>query len=198
MKITTVMFDWGGVLVESIINDMFADIAKQVGIDKEEFIAATTHLMPQFSLGALSEREFWDKAFPSNTKLKAGMYEQAFRKYVRPHKDVFAIAKTLKQKKYRIGFISNTEPPAVPVFESQAEYKLFEHPVFSCVEKVVKPDSAIYKRALKRLACKPSQAIFIDDRHENIVGAQSIGMQGIVYQNPTQLKQALAEQNVTF
>ena len=45
----------------------------------------------------------------------------------------------------------------------------------SGVEKLVKPDPAIYALALKRFGLKPGEAIFIDDNHDNVLSARANG-----------------------
>ena len=53
--------------------------------------------------------------------------------------------------------------------------------VISSREKLLKPDPRIYQTLLDRYHLTPSECVFIDDRAENIQGAQKMGMQGIVY-----------------
>ena len=41
---------------------------------------------------------------------------------------------------------------------------------------MIKPEREIYEHALRGLDVAPSEALFIDDREENIAGARSIGL----------------------
>ena len=45
----------------------------------------------------------------------------------------------------------------------------------SGVEKLVKPDPAIFALALQRFGLKPGEAIFIDDNLDNVVSARENG-----------------------
>jgi 2-haloacid dehalogenase len=59
--------------------------------------------------------------------------------------------------------------PIQPIFD------LFQDIIVSGVEKLVKPDPAIYALALQRFCIKPGQAIFIDDNHDNVISARENG-----------------------
>jgi len=45
----------------------------------------------------------------------------------------------------------------------------------------VKPDPEIYKTLLRRYNLKAEECVFIDDTEENVVSAQKIGLNGIVF-----------------
>ncbi len=56
---------------------------------------------------------------------------------------------------------------------------------------LLKPDRDIYQAFCDKFGVKAEECIFIDDKEENIRGAQQYGMQGIVFRNAQQLRQAL-------
>lgn len=53
--------------------------------------------------------------------------------------------------------------------------------VVSSREKLCKPDPRIYRLLLSRYGLEAGETVFIDDRPDNIEGAKSMGMRGIVY-----------------
>lgn len=59
-----------------------------------------------------------------------------------------------------------------PVFDH------FRDVIVSGEEKVMKPDPAIYRLALRRFALAPGEGIFVDDRPENVEGAKANGFAG--------------------
>lgn len=61
---------------------------------------------------------------------------------------------------------------ATPLFD------LFRDVIVSGTERLVKPDAAIYQLALRRFGLAPGQAIFIDDRADNVAGAVANGFVG--------------------
>lgn len=60
--------------------------------------------------------------------------------------------------------------------------------VFSNEIGLVKRKNKIYKVAIKKLKCKASESIFIDDKKENIERAEKLGINGILFKNTSQLK----------
>ena len=71
-------------------------------------------------------------------------------------------------------------------------YDMFDVLVFSCKEGYRKPEKEIYEITLSRLKSQPEETLFIDDREENIRGAESLGIQAILFENNEQLKEKLA------
>ena len=70
----------------------------------------------------------------------------------------------------------------------------FEDVIISGVEKLIKPDPAIYTLTLERMGSPhPSEVFFIDDRDDNIRAAQGMGMQGHVFTNAVSLERALED-----
>lgn len=64
--------------------------------------------------------------------------------------------------------------------------KLVDLMVFGSEEGVSKPDERIYRLTLERLAVRPEEAIFVDDKIENVESARHLGMRGIHFQNARQ------------
>ena len=67
---------------------------------------------------------------------------------------------------------------------------LVELMVFDGEEDVAKPDARIYLRTLLRLGVEPEEAVFVDDKMENVEAARQLGMHSIHFQHT---EQALAE-----
>ncbi len=65
--------------------------------------------------------------------------------------------------------------PTQPIFDR------FEDILVSGVEKLIKPDPAIYRLALDRFGLEAAHTLFIDDVPENIAGAASVGIDGHVF-----------------
>jgi putative hydrolase of the HAD superfamily len=58
----------------------------------------------------------------------------------------------------------------------------------SCYLGLRKPDAAIYNRALDILGRPGERVLFIDDRAENVAGANGVGIKGIVFKGAESLK----------
>jgi len=66
----------------------------------------------------------------------------------------------------------------------------------SCYVGLRKPGQAIYKRALDILGVPANRVLFIDDRAENVAGAESMGMKGIRFTGAAQLRTELGKLGV--
>ena len=93
---------------------------------------------------------------------------------------------------YRLFLMSNTNPlhyaylkNSIPILSKM------EQTILSYEVGYVKPSPHIFEFALKKSNVPPEQILFIDNSMENIQGAEKLGIQGIVYQSPESLKEAL-------
>jgi putative hydrolase of the HAD superfamily len=57
----------------------------------------------------------------------------------------------------------------------------FDHVTFSYELKVAKPEPAIYLDAIRGVQVLPAEALFLDDKPENVEGAIAVGLQAEVY-----------------
>ena len=64
----------------------------------------------------------------------------------------------------------------------------FDGGIFSYEVKCIKPDERIYKILLDRYSICPKDAIFYDDRPENVEAAVRLGMKGIVFRQDIPLQ----------
>ncbi|EQA99505.1 hydrolase [Sphingobium quisquiliarum P25] len=78
----------------------------------------------------------------------------------------------------------------------QALFAPFRDIVVSGAEKMVKPDPAIYKLALARFGVCAGQALFVDDREENVAAAKAEGMHGHLFRGAAALRAELAALNL--
>ncbi|MBM7054575.1 HAD-IA family hydrolase [Streptomyces durocortorensis] len=63
--------------------------------------------------------------------------------------------------------------------------------VSSAVEQVAKPDPAVYRIAAERAGVPAARCLFVDDRQENVDAAAALGMTGVLYREPADLRAAL-------
>ncbi|REF36578.1 HAD-IA family hydrolase [Thermasporomyces composti] len=57
---------------------------------------------------------------------------------------------------------------------------------------VCKPDVRVMRHAAERLGVTPDRCLFVDDSAENVEAARTLGMTGVVYRSPEDLRTALA------
>ena len=77
----------------------------------------------------------------------------------------------------------------------RVEWPVFDHftdIVVSGEERLTKPDAAIYQLALRRFGLGPGQAVFIDDRADNVEAAVANGVVGPLFTGHAPLAAELA------
>ncbi len=193
-KIESVIFDWGGVLIDDPAPGLVHYCANALGVSEEHFVEAYGKFETDFRKGTISEGTFWAHlADELNVPKPAipSLWGEAFAKVYRPKEDMFSLVSSLHNNGYKTALLSNTEIPAMQYFYLQ-QYDMFDVLVFSCWEGEKKPDRKIYELALERLGTRPVEAVFIDDKVRCIKGAREAGLKTILFENIYQVKEELA------
>jgi 2-haloacid dehalogenase len=74
----------------------------------------------------------------------------------------------------------------------------FDGVIVSAHERLLKPDPAIYKVLLERYRLDAGDCIFIDDSAKNVEGARAVGMQGVHFVEPIDLRAELRGRGVAI
>jgi putative hydrolase of the HAD superfamily len=72
----------------------------------------------------------------------------------------------------------------------------FEHCAFSYSLRSVKPEPECYRAVLAMLGADPADVVFLDDRPDNVTGAQALGIRGVQFTDPVQARAALAAHGI--
>ena len=90
--------------------------------------------------------------------------------------------------------ITNFSGEFWPPFRAReaAIFDRFRDIVVSGDEVLTKPDAAIYRLALDRFGLKPGEALFVDDREDNVAGAEAVGIAGLLFTGAPTLRADLA------
>ncbi|MGQ9457380.1 MAG: HAD family hydrolase [Anaerolineae bacterium] len=95
-------------------------------------------------------------------------------------------------RRYRLGLVSNASPSLRhQLIRWPHVLGLFEVVLISAEVGLRKPDPRIYRLALRRLQLAPEEVLFVDDKARNVEGARAVGMEGIVFTSPAQLREEL-------
>ena len=192
--IESVIFDWGGVLIEDPAPDLVKYCSEALGVSKEDYIKVCDKFGGDFQKGVISEEEFWERMCGglgvSKPKVPS-LWADAFKAAYVPREGMFSLAAGLRKKGYKTAFLSNTEEPAMRYFH-QFGYDMFDVLVFSCAEGTSKPERRIYELTIQKLGSEAGESVFIDDKTEYINGAQQAGLNTILFESVSQVKNELA------
>ena len=195
-SIDTIIFDLGGVLIDWNPRHLYRKIFKTEE-DMEWFLqnVCTSDWNEKQDAG----RSFEDATnellikFPEHEAPIRAWYDRWEETMNGPIADTVEILNQIREsKKYRLYALTNWSDQTFPWALGNFEFlHWFEGIVVSGHEKTRKPFPEFYQILLDRYKIDPTKSIFIDDVPRNIVGAQAVGIQGIHFQSPLQLKDEL-------
>lgn len=192
--IESVIFDWGGVLIDDPRPGLLRYCADAFGVSQERYTPVHDSFLGQFGRGLISEEEFWrgiSRKLGKPAPKAPSLWYEAFRSACVPRPQVFSLASSLHEKGYKTALLSNTEQPAVEFFH-KLKYDMFDVLVFSCEQGVAKPERRIYEITLRKLDSEAPQCVFIDDRQDYVEGAREAGLNTILFKSLDQVRHELA------
>ena len=87
---------------------------------------------------------------------------------------------------YKIGVLSNANQDVMSGIFSPEQLELFDATILSYHVGLTKPDGTMFELMSEKLDVPADQCIFVDDKAENIVASEIMGMTGVLYQDATQ------------
>jgi putative hydrolase of the HAD superfamily len=92
----------------------------------------------------------------------------------------------LKDQDYKIGLISNCSIEIPILWQETAFANLVATPIFSCRERLKKPDPRIYHLACERLGVTPKECLYIaDGENHELTAAATVGLHAVLLRNST-------------
>ena len=182
--IKTIIFDIGGVLIGY---DWTAYLMKEFNGDEElvERIKENVfgeHKWDEVDRGVLSDEELlasFTKNAPDIAREITHFWEtcgDALWQYDFTKNWI----KELKSRGYQLLYLSNWSYHLRRLAAKQMDFlPLLDGGVFSCEEKLIKPDHAIYERIVEKYNLKPEECVFIDDSERNVIGARECGLYAV-------------------
>jgi 2-haloacid dehalogenase len=131
--------------------------------------------------------------FPDYAHLISAWGDRFGETITEPVPGVHAIVEALDEAGVPLFAITNFSADFWPPFvEREREFfGRFRDIVVSGEEKLLKPDPALYYRALDRFGLKPADALFVDDRAINVEGAEAVGMRAHLFTGADDLRRRL-------
>ena len=192
--IQSVIFDVGGVLHENPpgISD---DLAHELGLSAKDLSSLWSNEITSLGLGEIDEAGFWEivarKYGTRFVDASENLLGRVFASKLSASSEVLAIVEDVRSLGVRTAILSNTIEPHAKAVRSAGLYDGFDSVFLSHEIGLRKPDPKVYEHALEVLGLEPRDAVFIDDRHENVTAALHIGMYGIVFTDPYNLRRDL-------
>ncbi len=182
MTIEAVIFDLFGTVMH-ISKEMkpYTHLFAEGGFANPEQVRAArriclTEYLP--TLSTVAQRLWPDKS------IDTACYEEEVHQEIEScvlYPETVDVFEQLRQRKIKIGLISNLATPYKEPFFRLGLSAFIPHPVFSCDEGTLKPEKRIYAICLNQIGVSPGNAIMIGDKVSNDVeGPSSVGLKGIL------------------
>jgi putative hydrolase of the HAD superfamily len=198
-SITSVVFDYGQVLVPSPTPEDFRPMAEMLGIGFKEFYPLWENSRNTYDRGDITAEEYWLKlAAQTNVALTpeqiAKLRQIEVDIWARPDPAMLAWLTALQAAGFKTALLSNMPLDLMDYVVKHFQWmQKFSFTTFSAAVRLIKPDPAIYEYTLRGLGVHAPEALFIDDREPNIQAARALGMHAIQFRTIAQLKHELEE-----
>jgi len=195
-KIDTIIFDLGAVLIDWNPRHLYRKIYKTEDEITWFLENICTHEWNEKQDAGRSFEEATDellKKFPEHEFAIRAWYDRWQETMNGPIQGTVDILKEIRDsKKFRLYALTNWSAQTFPWALKQFEFlHWFEGIVVSGHEKTRKPFPEFFQILFDRYQVNPSNGLFIDDSLRNIEGAKAVGLPGIWFQSPDQLKNDL-------
>src|SRR5579885_1856179 len=172
MAVRAVIFDYGGVVCFHPSKEQIAEAAAVCRVSPEDFVRALWTNRLRYDAGQ-HPYDYWREI--------AAMIRREIDFWSRWDDRVLAWTGRLRASGVRTGLLSNLPIPLGGRLKSNGLLKHFDQITFSFELGCTKPDRRIYEHALQGLGLPAEEALFIDDRPENVAGARRAGLHAELY-----------------
>ena len=182
-----VIFDYGNVLCVPQPREEVAAMANVFGLAEEQFEVLYWRKRLPYDRTEMTPEEYWEDfqkmagMEPSRERAERAM-ELDCRSWAHPNPTMTGWAKQVRGMGFKTAILSNM-PLALRVYldAGHAWIHEFDHRVFSCDVGMAKPEAGIYELCLQGLGVRAEDALFLDDRAENIEAAHKVGLNGLLF-----------------
>lgn len=194
---STVVFDLGGVLVDWDPRYLFRQLLPDDAA-VEAFLADVCS--PEWNAAQDAGRS-WAEAvreaserFPEHAELVAAYDERWWETIGGQIDGTVEVLDELRRRGVGLYAITNWSAEKFDLTFPRFDWLAwFDGIVVSGYERIVKPDPRIFQLLVDRHGVDPRAAVYVDDVPANVEAARAIGMTGLVFTTPEQLRADLGE-----
>uniref|UniRef100_UPI0039A68227 HAD family hydrolase n=1 Tax=Ornithobacterium rhinotracheale TaxID=28251 RepID=UPI0039A68227 len=196
MNIDTIIFDFGGVLVDwnpRYVFQKYFDTEEEMEWFLANVCTDEWNMEQDRGRSFAEATQMLQKQFPQYHDLIAKFYGEWEDMLKSEIPETVEILKELSQK-YPLYGLTNWSAESIGIAYKRYDFfSLFKGIVVSGEEKLIKPEPEIYQVLLKRYNLTPENCLFIDDNAANIKAAQQEKINTIQFTTPENLRKDLAK-----
>jgi putative hydrolase of the HAD superfamily len=181
------MFDYGGVMVHHQSDSDQAKLAQIAGIPKDVFTELYWSERCDYDKDLISGIEYWQiVAQRGGTTFTEQVIQELIdfdnQTWMQFDSVMWEWIDQLRGAGKRVGLISNMPRDLGEALKSSTQkLSSFDRVTLSYEIRAVKPEPAVYEHCLEGLNTPPEQTLFLDDRIENVQGAELLGIRAIQF-----------------
>jgi putative hydrolase of the HAD superfamily len=199
VTITHVFFDIGGVLgTNGWDSEQRVRAIEHFGLDPE-FEYRHAELAADWEIGRLTLAEYLESAvFFTPRPFTPDEFKAFMMSLSKPHPDTIALARRVAARGDAVLMTLNNEATELNLhrIETFGLRDIFTAFFSSCWLGVRKPSRVIFERALAIAQVAADDALFIDDREQNLVPARALGFETHHYTGAADLERELRERDL--
>src|ERR1700722_16960530 len=196
-KITAVVFDIGGVLLDWNPRHLYRELIEDPA-ELEYFLTAICsqdwHLAHDLGVATDASCRQLASLHPEYAELSMAWSLRSEDMIAGAFDDTVEVLRDLRSAGVRCYALSNMEPDMFALRRARFSFfDLFDGWVISGFEGVVEPDPKIFEILFTRFQLRPAKTAFVDDQPRNVAAAAELGVAGILFTTAAQLRAELAE-----
>jgi putative hydrolase of the HAD superfamily len=187
MPVRAVIFDFGGVLCFHPSEDRFARIADLLGVSTPDLLRMFWANRIEYDAGRVDSRDYWSGVAaaggkPMDDALLRTLVKLEIELWNNYDQRILGWVAHLQSSGIRTAILSNLPQPLGEALRATPGFlDPFDHVTFSYELRSAKPEAAIYRDAIRGVGVPAPEALFLDDKIENVEGARAVGLQAEQY-----------------
>lgn len=183
----SVIFDYGGVLVQHQTDADQSRMARVLGISPDHFTGLYWANRADYDKDARTAGEYWqDIAREAAVTLTPGEVDELIsidtESWMQFDEVMWDWIGQLRKARKRVAMLSNMPRELGEALKTTtARLEFFDQVTLSYEVRSVKPEPVIYEHCLEGLDTKPERTLFFDDRIENVQGAELLGIRAVQF-----------------
>jgi putative hydrolase of the HAD superfamily len=198
-KIKAVILDYGEVLCYAPTAEEMGRMAAPFGMNAVSFRKLWERDRLRYDSGELSPEAYWSLVAKATGKhlppqQLAELRQWDLEMWAHDNPTMVEWLRQMRSSGVKTALLSNMPHEMVRfVRQKFAWLDQFDHLTFSAEVSLVKPDAAIYEHSLRGVGVVASEALFVDDKQPNVLGARAVGMRAIQFRSAEQLGNELGQ-----
>ncbi|MEV4224388.1 HAD family phosphatase [Nonomuraea sp. NPDC049725] len=189
-----IIFDYGNVLSLAQPEAEVDAMAAAAGADPAAFRLGYWKHRLDFDRGVLTAPAYWSAVLGRDVpgEESARLVAMDVASWSHPDAGAVALLGELLAAGRGVALLSNAPAETADGIDRLPWIAAIPHRFYSARMGLVKPGREIYDEVARALGTDPAEAVFVDDRPDNVAGAEAAGMTGVLYTGAAGLRELLA------